>query len=56
LALYQINSRPIDFSYKGHTKNYDQFEKQSKEIQKEILGETVYGWMVEIDNMIPLYF
>lgn len=56
IALYQINTRPIDFSYKGHTLDYDKFEKQSKEIQKEILGDKLYKIMEKIDNKIPLYF
>ena len=56
LALYQINTRPIDFSYSGHTPKYNQYEYQSKQIQRDILGERLYHIMVEIDNKIPLYF
>ena len=56
LGLYQVLTRPIDFSYTGHTKNYNTYERQSKEIQKDILGEKLYNTMEAIDNMIPLYF
>lgn len=56
LFLIQINTRPVDFSYNGHTTNYDQFESQSKNIQREILGEKLYQIMTDIDNKIPLNF
>lgn len=55
-ALAQINSRSVDFSYSGHTKNYYDFEIKSKQIQREILGEKLYTLMVKIDNRIPLNF
>lgn len=56
LFLFQINTRPVDFSYSGNTDNFDNFEAQSKQIQKEILGETVYDIMTKIDDRIPLNF
>ena len=56
LFLIQINTRPVDFSYNGHTTNYDKFESQSKNIQREILGEKLYQIMTDIDNKIPLNF
>lgn len=56
LFLYQINTRPVDFSYSGNTSNFDNFEAQSKQIQKDILGETVYDIMSKIDDRIPLNF
>lgn len=56
LFLFQINTRPIDFSYSDHTPNFDNYEAQSKLIQKEILGETVFDIMTKIDGKIPLNF
>ena len=56
IFLYQINTRTIDFSYTGHTTKYAQFEKQSKQIQKEILGEKLFNIMTTIDNKISLNF
>ncbi len=54
--IYQIKTRPIDFSYTGHTKEYHEFEIQSKLIQKEILGDQLFEIMNDIDNKIPLNF
>lgn len=56
LALFQMKSRPVDFSYTGHTTQYARLEQRSKEIQKEILGEKVYQIMVRFDNSIGLNF
>lgn len=56
LFLIQINTRTFDFSYNGHTANYDKFETQSKIIQREILGKKLYRIMTDIDNKIPLNF
>ncbi len=56
LFMFQINTRPIDFSYTGHTVNYDTLELQSKQIQKEILGEKLFNIMASIDTKIPLNF
>ncbi|PCI98025.1 MAG: hypothetical protein COB15_06745 [Flavobacteriales bacterium] len=56
LGIYQINTRPVDFSYSGHTIDYDKFEAESKLIQKEILGENLFQIMTTIDNKIPLNF
>lgn len=56
LFLFQINNRPVDFSYTGHTNNYDEFELQSKLIQKKILGDKLFEIMTKIDNKIPFNF
>jgi hypothetical protein len=56
LSIYQINTRPIDFAYDGFTNDYNKMEQQSKDIQKDILGEKFYNIMESIDNKIPLYF
>ena len=56
IFMIQINTRPIDFSYSGHTVSYDKLESQSKLIQKEILGEELFDIMTAIDNKVPLSF
>jgi inner membrane protein len=56
LSIFQINTRTTDFSYTGHTKNYNQLEAESKLIQREILGDKLFEIMTEIDNKIPLNF
>jgi len=56
LFLFQINTRPVDFAYTGHTSKYNNLEVASKEIQKNILGDKLYKIMVNIDNKIPLNF
>ena len=56
LFLVQINTRSVDFSYTGHTRDYSKFELQSKQIQREILGQKLFKIMSEIDNKIPLNF
>ncbi len=56
LYMFQINTRVINFSYEGFSPKYNKFEKQSKLIQKEILGDKLYKIMSEIDSKIPFYF
>lgn len=56
LGIYQIKTRPVDFSYTGFSVNYQKMEAQSKEIQCEILGDKWYQIMESIDNKIPLNF
>ncbi|WP_405377887.1 metal-dependent hydrolase [Nonlabens sp. Asnod3-A02] len=56
LFLIQINTRTTDFSYNGHTNNYYNYELQSKNIQRDILGENLFEIMTNIDNKIPLNF
>ncbi|MGY6648264.1 metal-dependent hydrolase [Wenyingzhuangia sp. IMCC45574] len=56
LFLFQINTRPFDFSYEGHKVDYHKFESKSMQIQKDILGEQLYNIMTKIDNKIPLNF
>ena len=55
LCLVQINSRGFDFGYQESV-DYQKYEKRSKDIQREILGDTVYEWMVELDSRLPIYF
>jgi len=56
LFLVQINTRTVEFSYTGHTANYDYFEAQSKDLQREILGDKLFEFMTTIDSKIPLNF
>jgi len=56
LCIKQIFSRPIDFNYVGHTIHYAKLEKQSQEVQKEILGQKLYLIMKRVDEKIPLNF
>ncbi|OHX63855.1 metal-dependent hydrolase [Flammeovirga pacifica] len=56
MAVYQINTRPIDFSYTNNSSKYQEFEQQSKKIQKDILGEKVYNWVSEMDRRLPFLF
>ena len=57
--LYQINKRPFNFQYSGfkeHGTVWRIYEKESKKIQKEILGDNLFGIMTNLDNSIPFYF
>ncbi len=58
LYLYQIKTRPFDFNYQKaeHGKVFWEYEQKSKAIQKDILGERLYGIMVEFDKHVPLWF
>lgn len=56
LALIQIYSRDYDFSYSGHTIRYQEFEKKSKEVQREIIGEKAFQWMEAFDKKLKIYF
>lgn len=56
LAFYQIKTRGYDFDYEGFAPDYKTSEAKSKEIQREILGETVFSWMEKLDEKIPLNF
>jgi uncharacterized membrane protein len=56
LALVQIKTRPYDFSYTGHTNRYQELEKKSKKVQREILGEKFYRIMEKFDHSLGIYF
>ena len=53
LFIFQINNRPIDFS---NSASYQEHERESKRIQKDILGDRLYQFMLSVDNKIPLNF
>ena len=56
MIIYQIKTRTFDFNYEGHTTKYDFYEQKSKEIQKQILGTKLYGFMVGFDNKLKINF
>ncbi len=56
LVVYQVKTRPISFSYSGHTKDYKSYEQQSMQIQKTILGKHLFILMDKFDKTLPIYF
>lgn len=56
LCSFQIKTRNYDFNYIGQTKRFQQYEKKSKEIQKQILGQRLYRFMIGFDNKLPINF
>jgi inner membrane protein len=54
--FYQIDQRNFSFAYRGYTKKYDEYERKSLEIQREVLGEKMYDIMVEVDRRLTVYF
>lgn len=56
LSVKQIKTRSVDFSYTGFTRQFTEYEKKSKEVQKEILGKRIYELMNGLDNKIPFNF
>lgn len=56
LCTVQIKSRNVDFNYSSSTSKYNELELKSKEIQKHILGDKIYGVMLQIDNHLPINF
>jgi hypothetical protein len=56
VAMIQIKSRDCDFAYSGNTSHYQALEKESKRIQKDILGDKLYSVMESLDNKLMIYF
>ncbi len=56
LVFYQIVQRPAHFAYEGYTPYHVQYERQSLEIQKQILGQPLYGMMVNLDRKLKINF
>ncbi len=54
--LFQLTNRPVDFAYTGYSKQYNELESQSKQVQKQILGDKLFAIMKAIDNKIPFAF
>ena len=56
VSIYQINTRQTDYAYKGYTKTFHEFEKESLKEQERILGKPLYKTMCWIDRHIPANF
>jgi len=56
LSVSLIKTRGFDFNYFGHTAKYQDYEKKSKEIQRQVLGDKLYLIMEKFDNKIRLNF
>ena len=56
LGLFQIKTRGFDFAYRKNKTSSMVCEQKSKEIQKEVLGDTLYKWMAKFDEKIPVAF
>jgi hypothetical protein len=56
LIEIQINTRTIDFNYTGSTAKYEFMEAQSKQYQKNFLGDRLYRLMEKLDNKLFIYF
>ncbi len=51
-GFYQINSRGFDFNIQG----FQSKEIKSLEIQRKILGDTLYGFMLILDEKVKVNF
>ncbi|MDR3238181.1 MAG: metal-dependent hydrolase [Spirochaetia bacterium] len=56
LIAVQIHGRQFEYSYSGNSKRYFELEKRSKEEQRRVLGEKIYGLMEKLDKSINFYF
>lgn len=56
LISYQVNTRGVDFAYTGHTSKFQDYEKKSLTIQRNILGNSLFNVMVWFDQKLPVYF
>lgn len=56
LTFFQIKTRPCNFAYADHTTKYDQFEQESKNVQKQILGNKLYKLMLRFDSKMRINF
>ncbi len=52
----QVGTRETDYSYTGHTKQYNILEQKSIKEQQRILGDKVYRTMIHVDDWSPLNF
>ncbi len=56
LCAIQINTRDYNFNYANGVSNYQEHELKSKQIQKRILGDSLFNLMVTFDNKLKIYF
>jgi len=55
-VLHQIEQRNECFAYTGYTKRYDDYERNSLEIQQKILGNKLYSIMRNVDRKLRINF
>lgn len=55
-CFIQIKTRGFDFNYTGHQVDFEAYEAKSLQIQRELLGEKVYGWMRKFDRKVKVNF
>lgn len=55
-SVYQVKTRGFDFNYTGQSTRFNEYENKSKEIQRRILGDKIYGVMVRFDNKLKINF
>ncbi len=56
LITFQLTHRGFDFAYGKSCPDYQGYEVKSKQIQKKILGESLYNLMVKFDQKLPVLF
>lgn len=59
LFCNQVSNRSFDFQYHGFSEHHEvwqNYELQSKKLQKEILGDHLYEVMEWFDNQLPIWF
>lgn len=59
MYVFQMLNRPVSFQYSGFQQHHNIWqinEAKSKEIQKDILGDYIYGKMEWFDNQLSIYF
>lgn len=56
LCAYQINNRIFKYNYVGHTAEYDIFEQQSIQEQREVLGDTWFRIINDFDKKLKINF
>jgi len=56
LSMEQINNRNFNFTYNNKKLTYQECEQKSLEIQKEVLGTSIFNIMRKLDGVIPVAF
>lgn len=54
--VYQIYNRKFNFNYPAKDFSFEKYEEKSKQIQKEILGESTYNFMRYVDHKLFIQF
>jgi inner membrane protein len=57
LCIYQLATRDFDFNYERYEKGrFQTMEQKSLDIQRKVLGDTLFEWMEAFDNKVPVNF